>query len=138
MVIRALHHGEPPALAPSMATPLSFASVSSELRSATEGTPTLCVVLSSSASAYAQSTARINGRVLDQVGAVLPGASVTVTDASTGVARDTVTNGEGLYSVPALNPGGYDVSASLTGFEMVVRSGITLTVGAEVVINLAP
>lgn len=43
---------------------------------------------------FAQATATINGRVVDQGGAVLPGASVTITNTGTGVARETVTNAE--------------------------------------------
>src|SRR5215471_6462237 len=70
---------------------------------------------------WAQATGTINGRVVDQANAVLPGASVTVTNSSTGVARDTVTNGEGLYSVPALNPGLYTVKIELAGFGAVER-----------------
>lgn len=54
---------------------------------------------------FAQATGTINGRIVDQAGAVIPGANVTVTSTSTGVVRDTVTNGEGLYAVPALSPG---------------------------------
>jgi Carboxypeptidase regulatory-like domain len=96
---------------------------------------TLCVVLVS-ASAYAQSTARINGRVLDQFGAVLPGASVTVTDASTGVARDTVTNGEGLYSVPALNPGSYSVKIELPGFAPQEKRDVVVLTGATVTLDM--
>ena len=59
----------------------------------------------SGASALAQVTATFNGRIVDQGDAVLPGATVTATNVRTGVARTTVTNGEGLYSLPALDPG---------------------------------
>ena len=47
--------------------------------------------------------------VLDQGDAVLPGVTVTATNANTGVARTTVTNGEGVYNMPGLEPGVYDV-----------------------------
>src|SRR5207244_2191460 len=53
----------------------------------------------------------------------------------TGQSRAAVTNEYGRYYAPALNPGNYTVSATLPGFETVIRSGITLTVGNEVVIN---
>src|ERR1700687_300821 len=81
----------------------------------------------------AQATGTINGRVVDQANAVLPGASVVVTNTSTGVARDTVTNAEGLYSVPALNPGVYTVKVELPGFALAEKraelvAGSTLTV----------
>src|SRR5262249_32234261 len=85
---------------------------------------------------WAQATGTINGRVVDQANAVLPGANVIVTNTSTGVARDTVTNAEGLYSVPALNPGVYTVKVELTGFGSVERradlvAGATNTVDVQ-------
>ena len=64
---------------------------------------------------FAQATATISGRVVDDGGAVLPAVSVTVTNTATGAVRDTVSNEEGLYSVPALLPGIYSVRAELAG-----------------------
>src|SRR5262245_29919390 len=86
---------------------------------------------------FAQTTAAITGAISDASGALIPGVAVTVTNTATGQIRTTVTNEIGRYSVPALNPGSYTVAAALTGFETVLRSGITLTVGNEVVINIA-
>jgi hypothetical protein len=67
-------------------------------------TTSLSVFLSLAASGwlFAQATAAISGRVVDQDGAMLPGVTVTVTNTATGATRDTMTNGEGLYTVPAL------------------------------------
>lgn len=53
----------------------------------------------------AQGTSTINGRVTDQSGAVVPGVTVTATRTATGVKRFTVTNSDGLYSIPALDSG---------------------------------
>jgi len=64
---------------------------------------------------WAQSTATINGRVTDQAGGVMPGVTVTVTNTGTGIPRTTVTNEQGLYSVPQLAPGRYNVRAELQG-----------------------
>src|SRR2546428_4360620 len=85
---------------------------------------------------FAQATATINGRIVDPGGAVLPGATVTITDAATGVARDTVTNGEGLYSVPALNSGTYNIKAELAGFAPQVRNGAVLLTGATLTVDV--
>src|SRR6478752_10270789 len=63
------------------------------------------ILLLASQSAWAQATATMNGRIVDQAGAVLPGVTVTATNMETGAARDTVTNAEGLYTLPALAPG---------------------------------
>src|SRR5262249_28910053 len=77
-----------------------------------------------------------NGRVVDQNGAVLPGATVTVTNTATGTARDTITNAEGLYSVPALNPGNYNVKAELAGFSPQTRQNVELLTGATLTMDL--
>jgi hypothetical protein len=87
--------------------------------------------------AFAQTTATITGTVADASGAVIPGVEVTVTNVATRQARTILTNELGRYYVAALSPGSYTVAAALTGFETVLRSGITLTVGNEVVINIA-
>lgn len=62
--------------------------------------------------AAAQTFGLIQGRVSDASGAVLPGASVTVSDEQTGLIRSVVTNEQGLYRVPALNPGSYFAGSS--------------------------
>jgi hypothetical protein len=90
----------------------------------------------SGAPALAQVTATFNGRIVDQGDAVLPGATVTATNVRTGVARTTVTNGEGLYSLPALDPGLYNVSVELTGFAPAIRREVALAVGATVTIDV--
>jgi len=66
---------------------------------------TAAVVLTSTGAASAQATATINGRVVDQGDAVLPGVAITATNVNTGVSRVTVTSGEGVYSIPGLEPG---------------------------------
>ena len=73
------------------------------------------VVLATGGLASAQATSTFNGRVLDQGNAVLPGVTVTATNTSTGVVRTTVTNGEGVYGMPGLDPGVYDVRPSWPG-----------------------
>ena len=60
--------------------------------------------------------AAITGRVFDQSGAVVPGATVTVKRVETAVTRETVTNESGQYAVPYLPVGTYEVTASLSGF----------------------
>ena len=92
--------------------------------------------LAMSSALFAQATAGINGRVVDQGGAVLPGATVTVTNSNTGAVRTTVTNGEGLYIVPALEPGMYDVKAELSGFSPVERKGVELLTGSNLTVDV--
>ena len=86
-------------------------------------------------SVFAQTAATITGTVADSTGAVVPGAQITITNAGTGQSRTLQTNNVGRYYAPVLNPGSYQVEASSAGFQAVVHSGITLTVGAEIAIN---
>ena len=96
-----------------------------------------CLILLAAVPAFAQSqatTAEINGRVTDAQGGVLPGATVTVTSSDTGYTRSVVTNAEGLYAIPLLPPGNYDLVSELTGFAPTRRS-LVLNVGATQTIN---
>ena len=79
-------------------------------------------------------TAEINGRLTDANGGVLPGVTVTATSPDTGYTREVVTNGEGLFSLPLLPPGLYDVTAELSGFAT-FRQTVRATVGATVTLN---
>jgi hypothetical protein len=73
-------------------------------------------------------TATIRGTVTDTSGAVVPGASVTVTNENTGFSRSTVTNDVGSYSFVELPHGTYTIDVSLSGFKSAVRKGIVLDV----------
>jgi hypothetical protein len=88
------------------------------------------LVLGATRSVFAQASSAINGRVIDPSGAVIPGAQVTATNEATGVARDTVTNTDGLYAIPALLPGTYDVTAKSSAFAPQTIRGITLITAA--------
>ena len=89
----------------------------------------LFVVLCFSTSAFAQVTSTLSGTVVDAGGAVIPGASVVVTNKSTTATFNAVTDGTGAFSVPALNPGLYSVSVSLSGFKTVVLDDVRLQPG---------
>src|SRR5450631_3577501 len=78
--------------------------------------------------AMAQTSGEITGEVKDPSGAVMPNASVTVTNAATNVARSTVTNTSGVYSFPDLVPGTYQIKVMAGGFDTVVKTGIELQV----------
>lgn len=76
----------------------------------------------------AQTLGTITGAVKDSSGAAVAGALVTVRHPSTNAVRDTVTNNEGIYTVPALVPGIYEVKAEKSGFKVSTRSNIELQV----------
>src|SRR4051794_23539084 len=95
-----------------------------------------CAQLGASGLVFGQATATINGRVVDQAGAVMPGATITVTNTATRASRDTLTNTEGLYSVPALNPGTYTVKAELAGFAPQERANVQVFIGGTVTLDV--
>ena len=81
------------------------------------------------------STAEINGRVSDSSGAVLPGATVTMTQTATGLTRTVVTDASGAYLVSNLPTGPYRLEVSLQGFRSYVQTGLVLQVGASPTVN---
>ncbi len=70
----------------------------------------------------------ILGSVQDVSGASIPGATVSIVNAETGLARTVLSNSAGEYMVPSLPPGMYEVSAEMKGFKRVSLSGIRLNV----------
>jgi hypothetical protein len=82
------------------------------------------------------SSGTLTGVVSDAGGAVVPGASISVQNTATGETRKTVTNGSGIFSIPALPPGPYTVDAAAKGFEG-DTSAITLSVGQVLNINFS-
>src|SRR5438067_6331173 len=93
------------------------------------------LVLFTSASAWAQGTAELNGRVTDESGAVLPGVTVTATQTDTGFIRTDVTDAAGSYLMPNLPIGRYRLEVALQGFRTYVQTGIVLQVGSTPTIN---
>lgn len=81
-------------------------------------------------------TATISGIVKDTSDAVVPGATITITNTGTGISRVVSTDGQGRYYAPDLSIGSYELKASFPGFKEYVRSGITLTVGQSAAINV--
>jgi hypothetical protein len=87
----------------------------------------LCLLLAAVVPAAAQTTlGTIRGTVTDPQQHVVPGATVVVTDESTNVAREVQTDGQGLFEIPNLRPGTYTVTATLSGFKKVQRTGVVL------------
>ena len=75
--------------------------------------------------------ATLQGLIVDEQHAVLPGVSVTITNIETGIARIVTTDASGWYRAAALAPGNYEIRAELIGFVEFVRRGLTLTTGQE-------
>ena len=79
----------------------------------------------------------ISGLVTDQSGAIVPGAKVVAEEKGTGVKRSSLTTGAGLYSFISLTPGSYQVTASATGFQTVVRKNIPVSVDQVSAVNFS-
>ena len=77
---------------------------------------------------FAQTGGQVTGLVTDPSGSVILGATVTITNSQTNVARKTVTNSAGSYAFPALQPDVYNVKAEMPGFKGEVREGVELQV----------
>src|ERR1700680_2956758 len=75
--------------------------------------------------------ATMSGTVSDTSGGVVPDANISVKNVATGIIRMAVTNGSGLFTVPNLQPGPYEITTSASGFNTDVRRGITLNVRQE-------
>ncbi|SEF92078.1 TonB-dependent Receptor Plug Domain [Bryocella elongata] len=76
------------------------------------------------------------GTIKDPSGAPIANASVTVTDAATGISTQTKTNGSGDYEVPTLHVGTYRISATAQGFSEAVAQNIAVSVGGRQRIDL--
>lgn len=91
-----------------------------------------------SAFAFSQtSTSSISGIVTDSSGAVVPGASVTVTNEATGVAEQQTTTAAGLYSFPALPAGSYTITVESKGFKTARRAKNLLEVNTPITVNIS-
>src|SRR5678816_2207754 len=80
-------------------------------------------------------TGEISGVVRDTQGGVLPGVAIVVEHLDSGTRLDRITDGEGRYFLPSLRTGTYNITADLTGFRRVIRSGLTLRLGQTLAID---
>ena len=87
------------------------------------------ILLLTCASVFAQqTTGTVTGRVLDQQGSAVPGATVTAKSPSTGFTRSETSDAEGVYRLSALPVGIYEVTAELSGFTTVSKKDIEVNV----------
>ncbi|HSC28449.1 MAG TPA: TonB-dependent receptor, partial [Vicinamibacterales bacterium] len=80
--------------------------------------------LASTAWAQSGPSGALNGRVVDQNHAAMPGVTISATNVATNEARTAVTNAEGFYTLSALPTGTYEVTFQLDGFRAVRRQGV--------------
>ncbi len=92
---------------------------------------TLALILPVSASGQT-AAGSINGTVTDATGAVIPGAKITIVNAQTGVQTNAETGINGVYLVPNVAPGEYNIAAEADGFKRIEVNGLRLNVASEI------
>lgn len=95
----------------------------------------LCSLLLLVPASFAQGFGSIVGRVTDPSGGTTPGARVTATQTATGLARTATADDQGLYVLPSLPPGQYDLSVEASGFSTWKQSGVTLLANQTLTVN---
>src|SRR5690242_20473440 len=94
----------------------------------------LCIV-AVPAAAQTASTGSVAGVVSDPSGAVVPGATITLTDQSTGRKVTTTTTDAGRYVFPSVDPGTYEVAITKPGFAKTSIPGQSVRVGQVATVN---
>ncbi len=101
----------------------------------------LTIIFLTAAMAFGQSqstTGNIEGRVIDQTGAVVPGVAVSATNQDTGFGKTVMTDDEGNYIFVLLPPGNYKVEvAAVKGFAAATYQNVKVTVGAKTTVEIA-
>jgi hypothetical protein len=97
----------------------------------------VCLFASATPALAQQTTGNINGRVVDDQNAAVPGVTVTATSTATGFVRTDVSDAEGLYRLNALPVGSYDIVAELSGFTRVEQKGVVVNVSRTTDLNIS-
>src|SRR5579863_3815121 len=85
----------------------------------------LCLIFALPIHSQTSGAGTINGTVMDSSHAVVPGASIMVINADTGIAHAYAADSAGLYVAPFLQPGHYKVRATAGGFSPVEATNLT-------------
>ncbi|MDW7760315.1 MAG: carboxypeptidase regulatory-like domain-containing protein [Acidobacteriota bacterium] len=96
----------------------------------------LLIALAPAAFSQSRETGAIEGTVMDEQRAPLPGVSVTVSGPSLMGTRSVVTDVNGRFRVPALPPGVYAIRAELTGFSTTIQENVRLSTTVTINVNL--
>jgi Carboxypeptidase regulatory-like domain len=80
-------------------------------------------------------TGTLSGTIKDQSGGVLPGVTITVTSPALQGIRETVSDGNGNYTIPALPPGVYTLRLELASFAPLVQENIIVPLGSVAIVD---
>jgi Carboxypeptidase regulatory-like domain/TonB dependent receptor len=100
-------------------------------------TVVIAIALNASIFAQNQTTGAIGGKIADPQGAVIPNASVTITNLGTNKASTVTSSGDGEYRVTNLEPGTYSVEATSSGFAPAKAERVIVEVGRETSLDLS-
>src|SRR5262245_37990700 len=96
----------------------------------------VALMLAAGAVQAQQGASEIRGRVIDDQGGALPGATIVLTNQETGMYRRAVSGTDGNYFLTGLTPGTYEITAELTGFKKYSRRNILLEIGKTASLDL--
>ena len=97
---------------------------------------TLVFTIFAAQSVLAQTAGSLNGTINDTTGAVVPGATISVTSIETGAARTATSNDEGFYTIQQLPPGNYKIAVTQSGFKSSQVESLALGAGQSRELNL--
>lgn len=100
-------------------------------------TAAIAIALLAAVPSFAQTTGRVEGRVLDASGAVLPGTTLTLSGPNLQGVRTTTSDNEGHFRFLAVPPGSYTVKADLTGFGTVEQTNVRVALDSTVTLDLS-
>src|SRR6185436_4368113 len=78
----------------------------------------------------------LTGKITDQAGAAVPGATVSIKNVETNIVNTTTTNADGSYNFPLLQPGKYALSVTQQGFKSVQRNNLELRVADKLTLDV--
>ena len=97
----------------------------------------LCLLLVCAVASAQTVTGTLSGHVTDKTGAMVPKATITAVNTSTGGTRDAATNAEGYYQLTFLPLGTYDVTVTMSGFRGITKKGVEISLNTNTVSDFA-
>jgi hypothetical protein len=100
----------------------------------------IAMIVAFSTTLFAQgggATASLSGTVTDTTGAMVPGATIAAKNNATATQFEAVTNESGFFTIPAVDPGAYTVTVTLTGFKTSVLNDVRVTAATPATIKVA-
>ena len=94
------------------------------------------LAIAAAPTAAQQGQSSVQGRVVDEQGAALPGVTVLVTHQASGMFRQVISNPDGSYYVTGVLPGAYRITADLTGFKKSEQPNVLLQIGSTTTLDI--